>query len=271
MPSLATAAKQGLIGTPTATMTRRSEEFGKGRTPNPAEMAQGFVPTATVGDSWTPSTPESAEREWNKRNLRGIAAFVPTATAGDAKAAGSRNTEESEAHEGLSLTDWARGDNGTGRMLPTPNVPNGGRTVHHAVKIGNSYYHKGKKVQVGLDAEVRMMMPTPTSRDHKDGSAESCKNVPVNALLGRAVHQTMWNTPRASMAHGPSEAEIEAGNPNSRIETQAAVLYPTPDLGAAKGRGMKSAESRSRLGGTLNPRFVEELLGYPSGWTDLEL
>ena len=30
--------------------------------------------------------------------------------------------------------------------------------------------------------------PTPTSRDWKDGSADSCRNVPANCLLGREVH-----------------------------------------------------------------------------------
>lgn len=46
-------------------------------------------------------------------------------------------------------------------------------------------------------------------------------------------------------------------------------IYPTLDLGAAKGRGIKSAAGRSRLGGTLNPRWGEWLLGFPDGWTDL--
>src|SRR5690606_21247600 len=40
------------------------------------------------------------------------------------------------------------------------------------------------------------MWPTPTARDYKDGTAKSCKNVPVNGLLGRAVH--MWPTPQSS-------------------------------------------------------------------------
>jgi len=31
---------------------------------------------------------------------------------------------------------------------------------------------------------------TPTTRDWKDGTAESVKNVPVNGLLGRMVHAT---------------------------------------------------------------------------------
>ena len=29
---------------------------------------------------------------------------------------------------------------------------------------------------------------TPTTRDHKDGNAASCQNVPINCLLGRQVH-----------------------------------------------------------------------------------
>ena len=34
-----------------------------------------------------------------------------------------------------------------------------------------------------------LFWPTPTARDHKDGDAHSCANVPVNGLLGRAIHQ----------------------------------------------------------------------------------
>ena len=30
--------------------------------------------------------------------------------------------------------------------------------------------------------------PTPTTRDHKDGTAQSCANVPDNGLLGRVIH-----------------------------------------------------------------------------------
>jgi hypothetical protein len=46
--------------------------------------------------------------------------LIPTPTAGDAKSSGSRNTPNSKAHPGVSLMDWARGDAGTGRLLPTP-------------------------------------------------------------------------------------------------------------------------------------------------------
>ncbi len=49
-------------------------------------------------------------------NLLNRAGYVPTPTAGDAKDSGSRNTENSAAHYGLSLTDAVRGDGGVGRL-----------------------------------------------------------------------------------------------------------------------------------------------------------
>jgi hypothetical protein len=40
---------------------------------------------------------------------------IPTPTKGDAKSSGSRNTKDSKANAGVSLTDFVRGDGGTGR------------------------------------------------------------------------------------------------------------------------------------------------------------
>lgn len=71
----------------------------------------------------------------------------------------------------------------------------------------------GRTSNRGLEAQVRW--PTPTTRDHKDGSAKSCRNVPVNGLLGRAIH-------------GGQE---------------------TPPMGS------------------LNPAWVEWLMGFPREWT----
>jgi hypothetical protein len=47
-------------------------------------------------------------------------AFIPTPTAGDAKSSGSRQVQGSQAHPGISLTDYVRQDGGRGRMYPTP-------------------------------------------------------------------------------------------------------------------------------------------------------
>ncbi len=46
--------------------------------------------------------------------------LLPTPTVGDSKGSGSRNTSQSKAHTGVSLTDWVRQDGGRGRLLPTP-------------------------------------------------------------------------------------------------------------------------------------------------------
>ena len=39
---------------------------------------------------------------------------------------------------------------------------------------------------------------TPTSREGKDGTAEACKNVPTNGLLGRTIHEGQ-NQPTAAL------------------------------------------------------------------------
>lgn len=93
--------------------------------------------------------------------------------------------------------------------------------------------------------------PTPTTRDWKDGSAESCKNVPVNGLLGRAVHK--WPTPAAFDAkRGPQTEERMAKG-----------------LGGPNLISVVVAEEGKR-GGQLNPMWVEWLMGFPLGWTNLD-
>jgi hypothetical protein len=52
------------------------------------------------------------------------------------------------------------------------------------------------------------------------------------------------------MSNGPSLAEIEAGNPKCRLETSVAV--------------------QEKSSGQLNPLFVEWLMNFPKGWTELE-
>lgn len=67
---------------------------------------------------------------------------------------------------------------------------------------------------------------TPTTRDHKDGGNPNV-NVPVNALLGRAVWMVGWNTPRATDGTngGP-------GQTGGALPADAALTgWPTPTCG----------------------------------------
>jgi hypothetical protein len=105
-----------------------------------------------------------------------------------------------------------------------------------AETLAKGKHHTGNGFGLNLAQAVRMF-PTPTARDWKDGSAKSCRNVPVNGLLGRAVHQ--WPTPHANCHTGAGQAPNKQGGEN--LQTAA--------------------------GGSLNPRWVEWLMGFPDGWT----
>ena len=107
----------------------------------------------------------------------------PTPTVGDSKSSGSRNTENSKANPGISLTDAVRGNQGTGRKFwPTP--------AAHEGRLGYQDRTSGKKgKQISLTTSV------------------------MNSE-GRKPQQE-WD------------------------------------------------------GGQLNPNWVEWLMGYPTGWTDL--
>jgi hypothetical protein len=130
------------------------------------------------------------------------------------------------------------------------------RTPDASVVTGGAANAEARKRQghaIGLHDQVNTpsMWPTPTIRDWKDGSAESCSNVPVNALLGRAVH---FPTPRACGGKNSSGA-------------------PRGDMYRAMGLpkvGVKGGANPTQVGGSLNPTWVEWLMGFPLGWTALE-
>lgn len=79
--------------------------------------------------------------------------------------------------------------------------------------------------------------PTPTTRDHKDGS--ECANVSLNALLGRVVWLAAWTTPSAT--DGSRGGEITPNMTGSSLAQQIhfthwpttttdARRHPAPDL-----------------------------------------
>ena len=139
------------------------------------------------------------------------------------------------------------------KMFPTPTtmeiehknieLTKEGRRKH---KDPNSKY---KDHSLNLADTVRMF-PTPTTADtwtdklkssqQKEGSMHS-----VN--LSQAVHmKEIFPTPTAN--------EDAAGTPNGKMQKM---------LGNCE-------EVRSQGTGTLNPMWVEWLMGFPIGWTDLE-
>jgi hypothetical protein len=121
-------------------------------------------------------------------------------------------------------------------LWPTPNCPNGGRSVKHVTDWrGRTAYHNGKKVQVGLESAVKLW-PTPHGFS-KDGKS----NGPSGNELGRAVNEAQWATPTVN------------GNYNRK------GVSPNSGDGPA-----------TQAGGSLNPQFVEWLMGWPINWTSME-
>ena len=169
----------------------------------------------------------------------------PTPTAGDSRGSGSRNTANSKAHAGISLTDAVRGDGGKGRTWPTPLASDGAKDASGSLaRVIQTGHPKGR-----LDGTLRK---------------------------GRT-----WPTPRVSMVNGPASEEIRAGDPKRRLET-AVVVWPTPcatdwksgysaeGLARQLEKRAKPLRDMAATGGRLNPAWVEALMGFPPGFTEVE-
>jgi hypothetical protein len=98
--------------------------------------------------------------------------------------------------------------------------------------------------ELGRAVNERETWGTPTARDWKDTG--DMTNVPENGPLGRQVlNRQEWRTPQARDGdqRGPSD-------PQKRVEQGHSVSL------------------HDQVGGSLNPTWVEWLMGFPLGWTD---
>jgi hypothetical protein len=137
------------------------------------------------------------------------------------------------------------------RMWPTPTCPNGGRSVAHVTDWRSertAYTAKGKKVQVDLAQAVKRW-PTPTSTLGTNGGKVTPTKAREGGTLIEALSaRTMWRTPGASVVE-----------PKSTVVKLTGRKPSDPQVGLA-----------DQVGGSLNPTWVEWLMGWPLGWTDLK-
>lgn len=106
---------------PTPTATPYGSNQG-GENPGPkrpglAALAKLQWPTPPAGDAGQSGV---GQNRVGGPSLGEAVRTWPTPTCGDAKSAGSRNTPDSEAHAGTSLTDAVRQDGGSGRLVAAP-------------------------------------------------------------------------------------------------------------------------------------------------------
>lgn len=141
---------------------------------------------------------------------------------------------------GMSDTEAAAMMGFAQSMWPTPSVGDvtGGRSVPKGT-TATGQTPDGRKVQMGLQTVVRNW-PTPTREDGK--SARRGKNAQGGqSLTGMMREPLAWPTPAARdwKDNGTSPSEH---------------ARKTPGLAA-------------NAGGTLNPDWVEQLMGFPPDWT----
>jgi hypothetical protein len=86
------------------------------------------------------------------------------------------------------------------------------------------------------------LLPTPNGRDWKDTGATQGNRKSPN--LGTVAH---WRTPQA----GDGD-QRGLSDPQKRVEQGHSVSL------------------HDQVGGSLNPTWVEWLMGFPAEWTDLE-
>jgi hypothetical protein len=104
-----------------------------------------------------------------------------------------------------------------------------------------------------------------------------------------SLHQATWPTPLTQDSKHAAATEWELGRPPQRdllhVRVARRQMWPTPqasddrDRGnlstpaiqrrAAKGKQLNLSMVVSQGSGSLNPTWVEWLMGFPEGWTDL--
>jgi len=127
----------------------------------------------------------------------------------------------------------------------------------------------------------RNQWPTPTAGDAK---ASGSRNTPTSkAHRGTSLTDAVrgdggtgrWPTPHANCWTGPGWS-----GPGRGRNLQTAVQFPTPAARdhrypnkvphKLRRKNLKGEQLPNAIGGPLNPRWVEWLMGYPDGWTDLK-
>ena len=120
------------------------------------------------------------------------------------------------------------------------------------------------------------LVPTPTAK----------ANMLAPSMQKWPSHRNLWPTPKAKPS-GPDFAKLERSSTGISLATAVALsartTWPTPTAnedaaGTPNGKMQKmlgnhpdirGTTPRDWAGGTLNPRWVEWLMGFPDGWTDL--
>jgi hypothetical protein len=173
-----------------------------------------------------------------------------------------------------STGKWQRDQ--SGNIYPTlegaatewmaPNVPNGGRTASHAEQVGNTLYHGDKKVQLGLEHQVKHWA-APMTADARGSAGVGKAELPNQAQ--------QWPGPAARDFKGVNR-EVPTPDYNSRPLNEVAADFrpPSSQDQPIAGGSMSSTDgpnsNQPSVKRKLNPIFVEALMRWPTGLSGFE-
>ena len=194
-----------------------------------------------------------------------------------------RTPAASEGERGHQPEDKARARGGqvtlSGQFLPTPN------TMDHLPARNKEDIDFSKGGHRNVRETVVNELPTPTTRDYKDGTAEHHRDGKVQTdTVARAVFnsgEVLLPTTRARMDNA-SKNELEAGNPYFRIEVEARLIETNwgkfePAIKRWEATIGRQAPEPTKPDGKdgahrLSSKFTEWMMGLPDGWiTDVGL
>ena len=172
-------------------------------------------------------------------------------------------------------------------LLPTPRAAHGMkmRLSENMAKLKHKKY-----LETEIAAEIHENLPTPSAREWKNGSADSTKNCKKQDQLGRVIHHLTDpqlptptacndssyydNSPNKDKRHSKGLATeiIDNQLPTPTASEHKARMKDTTQAGKCLSAMARQDKLSAQNGGDmfLNPAFVEEMMGYEVGWTDLK-
>jgi len=123
----------------------------------------------------------------------------------------------------------------------------------------------------GRNLADEVLLPTPSAKSYGTNQGGAAGRVgKVRPSLEMIARRGLWPTPNATDG---SKAPKCFGRGNLSLPS-AAKMWPTPNVCGnynRRGASEKSGDGlATRVGGQLNPMWVEWLQGFPAGWTALE-
>ena len=273
-----------LLGTPTTATSGRSPEFRKGSNPNPAEFVEDLLRTPAASEAERGHQPEDKSRaRGGQVTLSGqMMTYFPTPNTMDMLPA--RTPEQKAANKGKGGYANVR-ETVVNELMPTPKARDSQAEGYEA-GLRRSQPQVGTLVKALVDGDSRVMFPTPiASEGTKASAAQSSKRrlETGQVFLTNIIHDVavengmpvpqgnLLPTTRTSMANGPSQKELDAGNPKFRLETVTNWGKFEPAIRRWEKTLGRSAPSPTKSDGKdgahrLSSKFTEWMMGLPSGW-----